>query len=153
MGRCIIPSELQFSNCCIFNVPLQPWPRSQLAHIYSANNCFQSWGDFLDIRHYMTILHVPFPPTSPSALQNFTCCPLQTTATNKQSTLTSPLIPLLPCNNPSPPPILALPPPRPATQVELVQLLWLPEKGHLEVYLGLCQGPGQLQNASLPKPS
>lgn len=47
MGRCIIPSELQLSNCCIFNVTLQPWPRSQLPCIYSANNCFHIWGIFL----------------------------------------------------------------------------------------------------------
>lgn len=153
MGRCIIPSELQFSNCCIFNVTLQPRPRSQLAHIYTANNCFHIWGDFLDIKHYMTMLQAPFPPTSPSALQNFTCCTFQTTATSKQSTFSGPLIPLLPGNNPSPPPILAVPPPRPATQVELVQHLWLPARGHLEGHLGLCQGPGQLQDASLPKPS
>lgn len=74
-------------------------------------------------------------------------------AANKQSPFPSPLIPLLPGNNLSPPPILAVPPPRPATQVELGQHLWLPAQGHLEVYLGLCQSPGQLHNASLPKPS
>lgn len=121
MGRYIIHSELQLSNCCIFNARLQPWPHSQLARIYSANNCFHVCGDFLDIKHYMTILHVPFPPTSQLALQNFTCCILQTTATIKQNTyLPVPLIPLLPCHNPPPPLALAVPLLRPATQVELV---------------------------------
>lgn len=120
MGRYIIHSELQLSNCCIFNVRLQPWPHNQLAHIYSANNCFHICGDFLD-KHYMTILHVPFFPTSPLTLQNFTCSILQTTATNKQNTyLPVPLILPLLRHNPSPSPALAVPLPRPATQVELV---------------------------------
>jgi len=69
----------------------------------------------------MIILHVPFPPTSPLTLQNLTCCILQTTATNKQNTyLPVSLILLLPRHNPSPPPVLAVPTPRLATQVELV---------------------------------
>lgn len=121
MGRYIIHSELQLRNCCIFNVRLQPWPHSQLAHICSANNCFHICGDLSDIKHYMTILHIPFPPTKPLALQNFTCCTLQITATNKQNRyLPVPLIPPLPCHNPSPPPALAIPLPRPATQVEML---------------------------------
>lgn len=121
MGRYIIHSELQLSNCCIFNVRLQPWPHSQLAHIYSANNCFHICGDFPNIKHYMTVLHAPFPPTSPLALQNFTCSILQTTATKNQNTyLPVSLILLLPCHNPSPPLALAVALLRPATQVELV---------------------------------
>lgn len=90
MGRCIIPRELQLSNCCIFNVALQPWPRSQLAHIDSANNCFHIWGIFLILSITWPCSMFLSPPTSPAASQNFTCCTLQTTATTKQSAFTTP---------------------------------------------------------------
>lgn len=73
---------------------------------------FLSGGIFLGLSITWPCSAFLSPSTSPKTMQNFTCCTLQTTATNKQSPFTSPLIPLLSGNNPSPPPILAVPPPK-----------------------------------------